>query len=78
MIDENRVELIPAFLWFCNECGTENYSRCLVPEMSEAEMDELREEHGVEAWEAGMFCCKPARVICSFCNGEFQTVDFGK
>jgi hypothetical protein len=71
------VELRPAYVWDCEECGRENFHRGLVPELSAEERYELLESHGLDAWEAGAFVAMPERVICSYCGSTFQAAHFG-
>lgn len=74
----SSVELIPAFSWTCPECGRDHFERSIVAEFSEEEMQELRDEHGVQPWEAGEFCTQPASVRCPDCNLSFQTLGYGE
>lgn len=72
------VELVPAFSWACESCGAENFSRSVVAEFSEEEMEELRREHGVQPWEAGHFVQKPTIVECCRCHQKFGTIDYNE
>jgi len=69
----NRIELHPAHAWDCDECGAENFVRCVVPEMSDEELAELRDDHGVQPWEAGHFMQVPDEVTCAKCGATFGT-----
>jgi len=71
------IELRPAWAWDCPECGVEMFSRAIVPEFSEEDLVELREEHGVESWETGHFTMAPNRVKCTECGREFDASVFG-
>ena len=73
---EQMVELRPAYAWDCPECDEENFARAIVPEFSEEELAELREEYGVEAWEEGDFLMMPKKVACTNCKMSFSTVHF--
>lgn len=64
-------------MWTCPECGRDRFERSIVVELSPEEMQELRNEHGVEVWDNGHFCTKPAEVSCPECKLTFSTVDFG-
>lgn len=75
---KSHVELLPAFLWICPECGAENFERTIVAELSAEQMQELRDEHGVEPWEEGEFLTNPQNVVCKDCSKEFGTVNFGE
>jgi len=75
MIGE-RVELVPAWLWTCDNCGRDNFERSVVAELSAEEMDELKQEHGVEEFHEGDFLSAPEQVCCKGCGEEFQTKEF--
>jgi len=70
------VELHPAFFWDCPECGVENFCRGIVPEFSEEERAELREEHGVNPWEQGSFVMQPEVVTCAECKAAFKAAHY--
>lgn len=69
----SKVEMRPAYEWTCPECGRDYFERGIVPEMSEEDLAELREEHGLEPWEVGVFMLMPEHVECSECNCKFET-----
>ena len=73
-----KVELIPAFLWDCPECGKENFERTVVAELSQEELIELKFEHGVEPNSEGNFLTSPTSVDCRHCGTSFNTVDYGQ
>lgn len=75
MISE-RVELVPAWLWTCDECGRDNFERSIVAELSAEEMDELKQDHGIEEFHEGDFLSAPDQVVCQGCGEEFQTKEF--
>ncbi len=77
-IQDNRVELRPAFSWTCPECGRDKFERCVVVELSEEERQELQEDHGIQPWETGDFYRAPESVTCDFCCRSFQTEDFNQ
>lgn len=72
-----RVELRLAFAWDCPECGREQFARAIVPEMSPENIAELRDDHGIAAWDEGLFCHSPPEVTCAFCGLVFAADDFG-
>ena len=76
MSEHDRVELRPAFSWDCPKCGTENFARGIVPEMAPEELSELRDEHGVQPWEAGDFVMAPESVECKHCLLTWETIRF--
>jgi hypothetical protein len=72
----NMVVLHPAYFWDCPECGRENFSRGIVPEMSDTDRDELRNDYGVQPWEEGDFVMMPDSVECQYCHAVFATTHF--
>ena len=73
---QQRVELVPASVWTCPECGTDQFERAIVTEVSEEEAAELRSELGVQPWVEGTFLMNPETVTCQNCGREYQTQDF--
>lgn len=71
----SKAELRPAYSWDCDECGREQFTRAIVPEMSDAERNELRSQYGIEEWETGNFQSMPHEVICE-CGAVFKTEAF--
>ncbi|HWB00590.1 MAG TPA: hypothetical protein VG713_18985 [Pirellulales bacterium] len=70
------VELRPAFAWDCESCGRENFARTVVADLLPEDLDVLKQEHGVEAWETGDFVSMPKVVVCQFCDARFGTRDY--
>lgn len=73
----HAVELQPAFAFHCEECGAEGFVRAIVPELSKEDEQAIREEHGMEPWEAGCVTMLPATVKCKECGTEFDTKCYG-
>lgn len=69
----DKVELHQAFMWDCHDCGTENFARAIRPELSEEEIQELKEEFGLEEGEEGIFLMAPKVVTCSNCGKNYET-----
>lgn len=69
----NKVELLPAFIWCCDSCGTDQFERAIVCEFSKEELDELKEEWGIEEYDTGHFLEGPREVTCNFCKETFET-----
>ncbi len=67
------VELHPAWVWDCDGCGTENFERSVVGYMSEEELQEMKEDHGIEVWECGGFHTMPEVVTCKACGRFYST-----
>lgn len=73
MSERKRVELNPAYVWDCDECGLENFTRARRFEASPEELQEMRDEHGVEAWDEGEFLVAPRAVKCGHCGTTYDT-----
>ena len=74
---KEKVELRPAYVWDCPDCGREIFHRGLVPEMTPEKEEELRDDFGVQPYEEGNFIMMPTRVKCPHCNESFPTLHFG-
>lgn len=70
------VVLRPAYAWTCPECGRDHFCNGVVPEMSEDDLAELREEHGIEVEAEGDFVVMPESVHCDHCGVDFETAHF--
>lgn len=66
-------ELKPAHMWDCPVCGRENFCRVVVPELSESEAKEMKDEHGIEEYDQGYWVSAPTHVTCAHCGKEFAT-----
>lgn len=71
------VELRLAFEWTCPDCGVDFFARSMMVDLGPSELQELRDEHGVEAWETGEFQMMPRAVYCTRCGKYFKTKDAG-
>ena len=69
------VELHPAYMWDCPECGAENFERGVIVEMDEEGIQALRRDYGVEDAVTGDFMMAPEEVTCRKCGKEFTTED---
>lgn len=69
-----EVELFPAFMWDCDNCGRENFVRATIPQLSEEERAELKYEYDIDM--DGFIMESPKRVICKFCETKFKTFHF--
>jgi len=67
------VELHPAHIWDCPECGAENFCRCVVMELSVEEREEMQSQ--MEPGEFGDWVTSPDSVTCNQCGREFRTED---
>lgn len=68
-----KAQMHPAYMWDCEECGGENFERAMRPCLSEEEIAELRDEHGVQPWEEGELLTYPDSVTCRHCQSTFET-----
>ena len=68
-----KIQLRPAYAWDCESCGCANFENGLIPEMSDDDLAEMRDEHGIQPWEAGNFIEMPSAVTCPQCGAEFET-----
>ena len=67
------VELQPAFVWHCHDCGRENFDRPEICEMTDEECEEAAMESGF-SFDEGCFTFLPTRVFCGGkdgCGAEF-------
>jgi ribosomal protein S27E len=71
-----KIELRPAFVFTCDDCGTDQFEHAIVPEFSEEELQELLLEHGIDENETGLFLESPKTVKCDVCGAEFTTEDY--
>lgn len=71
-----KTELRPAYAWDCDNCGIENFCRGIIPEMSQEDLNQLREEHGVQPWETGGFVMAPTTVTCKSCGSDYITTHY--
>ncbi len=73
-----QVEIHPAFVWTCEECGSENFERAVVHEVSPEEHWELRElypDQDPDDLGTGTWLTYPGDVACRHCGAQFDAVD---
>lgn len=75
-----EVELHPAAMFDCPECGRENFTRMIRPAMDREEViTDLMEKYEIDREEAeaqeGEFLMAPESVTCAFCNLAFPSKD---
>ncbi len=71
-----HVSLRLAYAWDCPLCGREVFERGVVPEMAPDDLQNMREDYGVEPWVEGDFLLSPDSVECPFCKVSFSTEYF--
>lgn len=69
------VELHPAFVWDCEECGLQNFELAIRVELSPEEMAEMREEQGIDPDWQGDWLSAPSEVTCRHCGKAFEALD---
>lgn len=69
-----QAELNPAYVWDCDECGLESFERSRRFEGSEEDLQELREEHGIETYDLGEWVTMPTAVQCRHCGETYDTL----
>ena len=67
------IELRPAYVWDCEECGEENFARGLVPECAKEDMEFIKEELGIHPDDDSGLVMMPVEVVCAFCKVRFIT-----
>lgn len=72
------VELHPAFIWDCPECGREQFERGIVAEFSEEDRDAMMEEQGLNPGLDGDWMLAPDQVTCNACGAVFKTKHMGE
>lgn len=75
------VECHPAWVWTCDHCGRDSFSRSMVPELTPEELHEAAVKLGIiEEWQSVddlppvMFYTRPLHVTCKYCGTHFSTV----
>lgn len=74
MDNTRRVELHLAFVWDCDDCGRENFTRSITKEISEEEKQEMCERYGIDDLPPGVLMSAPEVVVCKHCGSEFETI----
>jgi hypothetical protein len=74
MMTRQDAELHPAYVWDCDECGAENFTRAVVHEFSPEEAGELTDA-GLSPT-TGNWMTYPDVVRCRSCQHEFDARHF--
>lgn len=77
-------ELRPAYEWTCDECGIDNFEKCVVADFNQEDRLQVARELGliddimedVPDCLTEMFVTYPDYVTCKNCNSEFKTKSF--
>jgi len=67
-----KAQLNPAYMWDCDQCGTENFERAIVYEPTEEEMAEVMEDYEFDPWESSPWTLMPETVKCKCCGTEYE------
>jgi len=70
----SEVELHPAHVWTCEECGRDNFCRGVVAEFDSEDRAEFVETFGEKPL-PGFWMTAPTEVTCGHCGVEFVTKD---
>lgn len=72
-----RIEIRPAHVWTCEECGIDNFEHCVVVEMDEEDRAEMADQMGVDPEDIkhGDWVSSPDEVECKGCGAQFVTRD---
>jgi len=72
-----KVELLPAHVWTCPECGVDNFERCNTSDPTYEEKLELMDigltEDIIEEFQT---LDLPTEVFCTNCGEEFEVLDY--
>lgn len=78
------VELVPAYMFDCPECGQEGWQRSISRFLDPSDPDEaavIRASHGLEEnaeIPPGYYCrakTMPKTVVCKECGSQFEAID---
>lgn len=69
---ERIIDLTPAYLWTCLECGTDQLERAVIIEFDDEDKAEMSDQYDDE-FEAGEWMGDPVEVVCRQCGREFAT-----
>lgn len=79
-----KARLLTAYVWDCDECGTENFERSQIAEFVDDEdrAATFREFHELDAWEElpknwrdFQMVTRPDNVTCRECGKKFEAED---
>lgn len=73
MNNKPLADLNGAYVWDCDNCGTENWCRAIT--LSSEEAKELEAHEGIEVDDEGEWKTCPEEVTCSLCGSVYRTFD---
>jgi len=73
------IELHPAYLFDCTECGRETFLRAVVADLDEQDRLALVVRYGMPEHEAaaGGWMTRPDEVTCKHCGSQYTAIDRG-
>ena len=82
--EPEKVEIHPAFMWICANCGRDNFERLISIEkesLSDKDKEEIIEDFELEGPDeleeilssGKSFSLAPAEVKCDYCSSSFET-----
>jgi len=71
----SEIEVHPAIAFDCEQCGKETFVRLVVREYDTETLEHMRDDHGIEPWEAGEWVELPDVVMCHHCGQVFDVVN---
>jgi hypothetical protein len=74
--DTQIVEMRIAYVWDCENCGTENFERAVVYEFSPEEIADAIADGDSELAQTGNWMTHPNHVKCRKCSAEFAAKHF--
>lgn len=72
----HKVEMLPAYWWMCDACGRDNFERGVVPSLSPADEESVKEQLGVDVLDTGVLLTYPDSVTCAYCQTSFETIGY--
>ena len=67
-----KAALHPAWVWDCPECGEENFARATVYDVSDEEIQDMRDRLEMDDDESGFYQSCPIEVECYSCGEVFD------
>jgi uncharacterized protein CbrC (UPF0167 family) len=70
-------ELRQAYAFDCDHCGTENFVRAIIVEMTDGVRERMQDDLGVDGV-TGDWVTIPSTVKCSCCGSKFRAIEIGQ
>ena len=80
---KGKARLLTAYVWDCEECGSENFERAITAEIVDEDREAIfRQFHQMDPWEPlpegwrdFQLVTRPDSVTCCKCGTEFDAED---